>query len=170
MPLGYGFANLSEQAGDLLGPMGHAGWMEVFANSIESELVPAVEAEYSVRTEPDSRAVAGLSMGGVQALHLGLSRIGSFGWARSMSGAFMMYGKDIEPWLGRARGADPSELPDLWFLTGTEDFVLASNREVARWLEEVAVPHQYQEVSGAHTWMVWRRALIELIPRLFRPR
>ena len=168
MPLGYGFPNPAERVGGLLGPMDHLEWIETFARSVESELIPAVESEYLVRADASSRAIVGLSMGGAQALYLALSRPDSFGFAGAMSGAFMMYGADLELWLGGARESSASALPGLWLLTGREDFVVGSNRSVAAWLEAADVPHEYTEVDGGHTWMVWRRALVEVLPTLFR--
>lgn len=167
MPLGYGFPEPAERVGRLLGPMDHSEWMETFARSLESELIPAVDLEYRTRGERGGRAIVGLSMGGAQAIHAGVTRGSLFGFAGSMSGAFMMYGADLDPWLGAARDPRPGELPQLWLTTGTEDFVVGSNRFVNTWLTDEGVPHEYHEVPGGHTWMVWRRALIRLVPDLF---
>jgi enterochelin esterase family protein len=107
-------------------------------------------------------------MGGTQAFFIGLNHPGSFGWVGSMSGAFMMYAGDFDAWLGHATSTPASELPDVWLSTGTDDFVLGPNRQVVEWLKRNSLPVEYRETTGAHTWGVWRRALAEFAPRLFR--
>ena len=82
----------------------------------------------------------------------------------------MMYGGGVESWLGHATVTPASERPDLWLSVGTGDFVLGPNRHVAAWLEDRGIQAEYRETPGGHTWHVWRRALAEYAPRLFRPR
>ena len=166
MPLGYGLPNASERAGELLGPMDHRPSMDTFASSLISEVRALVEERYRVRGDQGSRAIAGLSMGGAQALYIGLTRPEIFGWVASMSGAFMMYGGDYDEWL--AGSEDGSGRPQLWLRTGTQDFVTGANRQVVSWLESAEIAFEYEEVPGGHTWSVWRRALVDLLPLLFR--
>ena len=55
----------------------------------------------------------------------------------------------------------------LWLGCGTEDSLLAPNREFSGFLKASGVPHTFKETSGAHTWIVWRRYLQEVAPQLF---
>jgi enterochelin esterase-like enzyme len=126
-----------------------------------------VERAYRVAVDRDSRAVVGLSMGGVQALSIGLNHPDRFGWVGSFSGAFVMpgdrYASDFAP---LERGGPKFRL--IWPACGTEDRVIPSHRKFEDWLKEKGVTFSSKETSGAHTWMVWRRYLTDLVPLLFR--
>ena len=52
------------------------------------ELIPQVEKQYNVSTEPAGRAMAGLSMGGAESMHTGLNHLETFAWLGSFSGAY----------------------------------------------------------------------------------
>jgi putative tributyrin esterase len=59
-----------------------------FESSFINELIPAVEANYRISARRETRAIAGLSMGGFGALKFALKRPELFIFAGSMSGAF----------------------------------------------------------------------------------
>src|SRR5262249_2866578 len=87
MPLGYGFPNVAEDLFKLCGdPVMQRRSLEKFSATVLDEVIPRVETAYRVARDRDSRAIAGLSMGGAQALHIGLNHPGRFGWVGSFSG------------------------------------------------------------------------------------
>src|SRR5688500_5693527 len=66
------------------GNTGTPGFNEQFLKSFEAELkqsvIPFVEKNYRVRTDNKSRALAGLSMGGLQTLYAGVKNTDMFSY------------------------------------------------------------------------------------------
>jgi enterochelin esterase family protein len=87
-PLGYGTAG---------GGMGGPDMIAQFAKTILQEVMPRVEKAYNVSKDRNQRAVAGLSMGGAEAVYTGLNNLDRFAWVASFSGAYVM-------WPGAGRG------------------------------------------------------------------
>ncbi|MHC4251409.1 MAG: alpha/beta hydrolase [Planctomycetota bacterium] len=167
-----------------------------FETMIVRDLVGFVDETLNTVPERSGRATCGLSMGGYGALKLALKHPDTFCAASSHSGALMFAsrpldarGKD-EEWLKEfvpVFGEDPSggpedvlalaekaarnehaTLPALRIDCGTEDFLIADNRDAHARLEELGVPHEYHEFPGAHEWGYWDvhvRESIEFVAR-----
>jgi enterochelin esterase-like enzyme len=64
-----------------------------------------------------------------------------------------------------------SQLRLLWVSAGAEDTgTFGVSRDLKTWLKSKGIEHKSIETPGAHTWMVWRRNLTELVPLLFQAR
>ncbi len=167
MPLGYGAPEILDYG---FGGFQHEELrqenFDKFGEALLNEVVPQVESAYSVSTSRDSRAIAGLSMGGAESLLTGLNNIDKFGWigAFSSGGLTSNYAKEF-PTLTTAKAA---ELHVLWIACGTSDHLIGPNRELKAWLKSQKIPFTDVETPGMHTWMVWRRNLIAFTPLLFR--
>jgi enterochelin esterase family protein len=167
MPLGYG---APEMLADGFGSFRDANLrkrnFETFQSALLGEVIPWVEHSYRVATDKDSRAIAGLSMGGAEALLTGLNHLDRFAWI----GAFSAGGVNAEfdtafPGLD---GKASSGLRLLWIACGVDDSLIDINRKLTQWLTTKGVQHTTLETPGAHTWMLWRRHLASFAPRLFR--
>jgi enterochelin esterase-like enzyme len=137
-----------------------------FRAALLTEVIPRVEASYLVVKDRNSRAIAGLSMGGSESLLTGLNSLDKFAWigAFSSGGIPEDFHKDF-PGLD-AQAAKQLRL--LWIACGTDDRLIDINRNFRKWLQTQNIPHTDIETPGAHTWMVWRRNLAALAPLLFR--
>jgi enterochelin esterase-like enzyme len=85
--LGYGVSN---------GPAGASGATAVenitnYPKILLEEVMPRVEKSYNVTRNRDERAIAGLSMGGAEAMITGLNHLDRFAWLGSFSGAYVMW-------------------------------------------------------------------------------
>jgi enterochelin esterase family protein len=133
------------------------------------DLLPLVERTFRVARDADGRGIMGLSMGGAQALRIGLANLDTFRWVVALSSALV--GDDVAgPFaavLGDAATAN-RKLKLLHVTIGRDDFLLAGNRTLAEALTKAGVRHTYREEEGAHTWRVWRRNLRDVAPLLFR--
>jgi enterochelin esterase family protein len=169
MPLGYGFANVTDQIGmQFGGPATQKRIMDVLTHYVLDELMPLVEHAYKVTKDREARAIAGLSMGGAQALFIGLNHPARFAWVGAFSSALVMFGEPFTSWFpGLTAEANP-RLRLLWIACGKEDFLLGVNRKYKAWLRLKGVPFIDFETPGAHAWPVWRRNLAEFAPLLFR--
>jgi len=139
----------------------------LFAADLLEDVMPLVESLYRTRTDRRSRAIVGLSMGGQQALDIGLNHSDRFGAIGSFSGAT----NGLDDTLDRL-AADPAaangRIAVLWIGVGRDDFLLPVNRAFTARLRDIGVRHDYEETAGNHTWGVWRLYLAGFLPRLFR--
>lgn len=138
-----------------------------FTDTLLTEVLPRIEAEYPVEKDRESRAIAGLSMGGAESLLTGLNHLDQFAWV----GAFSSGGIDNRDFATEFPGLDASankKLKLLWIACGTEDGLIKVNRQFKSWLKDKGVQFTDVETPGMHTWMVWRRNLSTLAPLLFQ--
>ena len=169
MPLGYGFTNVADRmALQFGGPSDQKKIMDVFTSSLLAEVIPQVERAYLVTQDRAARAIAGLSMGGSQALYIGLNHLDCFAWIGSFSGAFIMYGASYEKWFPDLSVQTNRRLSLLWLACGTDDFLFGANRKCRDWLQAKQVRFTAIDTPSAHTWPVWRRNLTEFVPLLFQ--
>ncbi len=167
MPLGYGTMEMISLG---WGVWGHTEIRDKnfsrFREALLSEVMPKVESEYHVAADRNSRAIAGLSMGGSESLLTGLNNLDKFAWigAFSSGGIPDEFEKDFPGLDAKAN----QQIRLLWIACGTEDHLITVNRNLREWLKSKGVQHTDIETPGMHTWMVWRRNLAEFAPLLFR--
>jgi len=167
MPLGYGTMEIVHRGWNA---WGHAELrdrnFEKFREALLTEVMPQVESEYRITKDRNSRAIAGLSMGGSESLLTGLNNLDKFSWvgAFSSGGIPEDFQKDFPALDAKAN----QQLHLLWIACGTEDHLITINRNLREWLKTKGVKMTEIETPGEHTWMVWRRNLSELAPLLFR--
>jgi enterochelin esterase family protein len=137
-----------------------------FRQALLTEVLPRVEASYSVAKDRNSRAIAGLSMGGAESLITGLNSLDKFAWigAFSAGGIPEEFDKDFPALDSRAA----QQLRLLWIACGTDDQLIELNRNLRKWLQARGITHLDIETPGGHTWMVWRRNLAKFTALLFR--
>ena len=167
MPLGYGTMEMIT--------LGWGVWGRTdirdknfsnFRQALLTEVMPKVESQYRITNDRDSRAIAGLSMGGSESLLTGLNNLDKFAWV----GAFSSGGipDDFEKDFPGLDAKANQQLHLLWIACGTDDRLITVNRNFREWLKTKGVQHTDIETPGMHTWMVWRRNLAEFSELLFR--
>jgi enterochelin esterase-like enzyme len=167
MPLGYGAPEVLATKSGLSGdPALTQRNFDRFRETLLTEVIPRVEAAYSVIKDRNSRAIAGLSMGGSESLLTGLNTLNEFAWIGAFSSGGMDpdFDKDFPALDAKAM----QQLRLLWIACGTDDHLIDLNRNFRAWLASKNVRHLDIETPGAHTWMVWRRNLAEFSALLFR--
>jgi enterochelin esterase family protein len=167
MPLGYGAPEILKLG---FGAFRNAEVRDrnfsKFREALLTEVLPRVESAYLVARDRDSRAIAGLSMGGSESLLTGLNTLDQFAWI----GAFSSGGlpEDFEKDFPALDSRADQQLRLLWIACGTDDRLIDLNRKLRAWLASKGVRHVDIETPGAHTWMVWRRNLAAFTSLLFR--
>ena len=130
------------------------------------ELIPLAERDYRADPRPEKRAIVGLSMGGNQALRIGLANPGLFKWVGGFSSGLPEDGLDAA--FGEAV-KDPSARPQLlWIAVGRDDSLLKRNEAFHAWLEKKGVAHTWTVSDGGHEWPVWRAYLPQFLELIFR--
>lgn len=139
---------------------------EVFEDDLIKDLIPYIESHYSVETERENRALAGLSMGGGQSLNIGLANLDKFAWI----GAFSAAPNTKSPEL-LVPDADyaAEQLKLLWLLCGDHDNLLNVSQRTEAYLKEKNVPHTWYEYEdGWHDWPVWKTGLYYFAQLIFQ--
>jgi enterochelin esterase family protein len=136
---------------------------------ISNVLVPQIKTRFRVRPEPESWALGGLSLGGEYALTVGLRHPELFRTVASISGSLVP--NDFSDRFGAAL-SDPDRIRKdyrlIWIGSGTEDVFYGGAKALASRLADAQIPHQLFQLPGAHVMPVFRKELIELLPKLFR--
>jgi enterochelin esterase-like enzyme len=145
-------------------PRGFGDFVSGFENDLLKDVIPYVESRYPVQADREHRAIAGLSMGGGQALTIGLRHLDLFAYIGGFSSALM--GNTSA--LVSAPAAASKQPRLLWVSCGDEDRLLDANKNFHTSLEQKNVSHLWHVDSGAHTWPVWRNDLYLLSQRLFQ--
>lgn len=186
--MAYGYARRAGQpAPNLAGrPFGSPEAMKAmqemtaaFEADVTEALIPFVDSTFRTIADRDHRAMAGLSMGGMQTFHVTLNHLDLFSHIGGFSGAagpLVLGGQKLDP--KTAYGgvfADPAAFAKkvrlLWLGIGTQEpeRMLAGIRGLHTSLTEAGIEHVYYESPGTdHEWQTWRRDLKDFAPRLFR--
>src|SRR5882757_2951052 len=167
MPLGYGEPKILEpNAGAFRDRAITDRNFDKFREALLTEVIPRVESQYLVKRERDSRAIAGLSMGGSESLLTGLNTLDKFSWVGAFSsGGFT---PEFDKEFPALDAKSNQQIHLLWIACGIDDRLIEINRNFRTWLASKGVKHADIETPGMHTWMVWRRNLTEFASLLFR--
>ncbi len=173
MPLGYGAPEILAYVPGKRPKGLQDRNFDKFRETLLTEVIPRVEAEYPAIKNRNSRAIAGLSMGGSESLFTGLNTLDKFGWIGAFSapvslGAGEPSPEDFEKEFPGLDARSTEQLHLLWIACGTDDRLIDNNRKFRAWLATKNIKHVDIETPGAHTWMVWRRNLPEFTSLLFR--
>jgi len=151
--------------GDIMAPEKQQGFA-TFEKDLLNDLIPFIESKYSVYTDKDHRAIAGLSMGGGQSLNFGLGNLDTFSWVGSFSAAPNT--KTPEALVPDA-DAVKNKLKLLWISCGSSDRLITFSKRTHDYLVEKNVPHIYYIEPGVHNFKVWKNGLYMFSQLIFKP-
>ena len=192
-PFRFGGAPPAAAAGASASAPAAAPPPDEFAQDFLTDIMPYVEKHYRVRTDRNSRAIAGLSMGGGQTLSISLPNLEKFAYigvySSGMLNAFVRAPQqpgaarpaaDIIPPVSPAGEAwvkqNQAKLDDanlkkglklFWFSTGKEDGLIGTTKATVELLKKHGFNPTFKESPGGHTWINWRDYLTEFAPQLF---
>ncbi len=150
----------------------HERWMldnrfTEFDGVVSKDLVPLIDRTFRTMPDREHRALAGLSMGGAEAMRIGLHHPDLFAYIGLFSPAI----GNLDPareYDGKLSDAN-RQLRLLWIGVGRDDTSFFPGvRKIHEVLEKAGIRHVWLESDGAHTWTVWRKYLTDFAPRLFR--
>ena len=156
------------QTDDRPGPnaMGTAPAFGKFDQDLLGSLIPFIEGKYSVINDRESRALAGLSMGGGQSLNFGLGNLDTFAWVGGFSSA-----PNTKP--AAELVPDPEkatkQLKLLYVSCGNKDGLIRISQGVHAYLKEKNVPHTWHVDEHAHDFQHWKKALYQFSQLIFKP-
>lgn len=137
-----------------------------FDKDLLGSLIPFIEAKYSVIKDRESRALAGLSMGGGQSLNFGLGNLDTFAWVGGFSSA-----PNTKP--AAELVPDPEkatkQLKLLYVSCGNKDGLIRISQNVHAYLKEKNVPHIWHVDEHAHDFKHWKKGLYNFSQLIFKP-
>ncbi len=145
-------------------PAGGMGMMmnNGFETVLCDELIPYVDAHFRTIAKRESRAMAGLSMGGMETHTITLARPEVFAWFGLLSGG--TYNPDEIA----AAGMDNKSVKGIFVGCGSKEGP-DQIRSAAQKLQEAGYNAKgYVSEGTAHEFLTWRRCLYEMAPMLFR--
>jgi enterochelin esterase-like enzyme len=148
------------------GGMGMDAWLTPFENDLLKDIIPYVDSHYSVYTDRDRRALAGLSMGGGQTLNIGLVHPETFAWVGGFSSAPDT--KQPPSVLVPDPAAARNKLKLLWLGCGSKDGLIRISQGVHSYLKEKGVPHVWHVDGNAHDTPEWENNLYLFSQRIFK--
>ncbi len=137
-----------------------------FEKDLLNDVIPYVEKNFPVIANRESRAIAGLSMGGGQSLNFGLGNLDVFAWVGGFSSAPNT--KSPEQLI-----PDPAKTKEqlklLWISCGDKDGLITFSKRTHDYLVTNNVPHiYYVEPGGAHDFIVWKSGLYQFSQLIFK--
>jgi enterochelin esterase family protein len=183
--MAYGYARRAGQSlSDLTGkPFGSPEMLKAiqdmtstFEDDVVQALIPYIDQTFRTIRDRDHRAMAGLSMGGMQTFQVAFNHLDLFSYIGGFSGAGGMLGnRKLDPKTDyKGVLADPANFAKrvhlLWLGVGTNEpeRMRTGIQNLHHSLKEANIAHIYYESPGTdHEWQTWRRDLKDFASRLF---
>lgn len=153
-------------------PVGGMGSM-LFEKSLVADVIPYIENHFRVKKNKESRALTGLSMGGLQTINTTFEHPNLFNYIGVMSMGFAdlsRFGVKVDAsqrdqQIEALKKANPALY---WIACGKDDFLIESVVTMRKKLDEHAFCYVYRESEGGHTWTNWRVYLSEFAKMIFK--
>lgn len=159
------------------GNVGTGGFNEMalkaFENELKNVVIPNVESNYRASKEASQRALAGLSMGGLQTLYAGVSNTSLFNYLGVFSsgwfGGQQPVAEQQYAFMKENATTINNNLKQFWIaMGGKEDIAYTNCQNMMKKLDELHINYKYSEYPGGHTWPVWRNNLYQFAKLLFK--
>jgi enterochelin esterase-like enzyme len=142
-----------------------------FEQDFTKDIRPYVENHYRVQSDRNSRAIAGISMGGAQTLNVALADLKDYAYVGVFSSGLLF--RDMSQWESELKPKLTDDdakkgLKLLWFSTGSQDFLIQQTRSSVDLLKKLGLKPEFKESEGGHTWINWQKYLNEFAPQLFQ--
>jgi len=147
---------------DIYGPA-NVNAFNNFINDLKNDLMPFINNNYPVSNERNKRAIAGLSMGGMESLNIGISMPETFGYIGAFSSAPGLP-------LTQAQMKLPDEYKNDTFIMiccGLEDGLLSYSQNYNQSLTDNGIQTTYYTIHGGHDFGVWKNGLYNFARRIF---
>jgi enterochelin esterase-like enzyme len=134
-----------------------------FINDLRDDLMPFIKNNYPVSDERNKRAIAGLSMGGMESINIGISMPETFGYIGAFSSAPSL---PLTP----AQMTLPVQYKNNTFIMiccGLGDGLLSFSQNYNKQLADNGVKTTYYEIPGGHDFVVWKNGLYNFARRIF---
>jgi enterochelin esterase-like enzyme len=148
--------------------------LKTFEADLKQSVIPFIEKNFRAETDAKNRALAGLSMGGIQTLYAGINNtelfsylgIFSSGWIQSMQASIADTQYDF---MKKNTDRINTNLKQLWIsMGGKEDIAYKNCKIMLSKFDDMKIKYTYSEYPGGHSWPVWRNNLFTFAQLLFK--
>jgi enterochelin esterase-like enzyme len=148
--------------------------LKVFEKELKQCIIPFVEKNYRIKTDAANRALAGLSMGGIQTLYAGVNNSDMFsclgvfssGWIQPMQNE--LASSQYEFMRNNAQDIN-NHIKQFWIsMGGKEDIAWKNCQLMLSKFDALKIKYTYSEYPGGHAWPVWRNNLFNFAQVLFK--
>ncbi len=160
--------------GNIPAPAFGKATLTLFEEELTKAVIPFVEDNYRIKEGAENRALAGLSMGGIQTLYAGIyntemfSSLGVFSSGWIIGGHDDIAGAQYE-FMGENADKINNNLNNFWIsVGGKEDIAWKNCQAMMSKFDELNIDYTYSEYPGGHTWPVWRNNLYNFAQQLFK--
>ncbi len=149
-----------------------------FEKELLNDVIPMTEQNFRVKPGRDNRALAGLSMGGIQTLNIGIPNLDKFshlgvfssGWFANPNHFGVSMDSEKYYDMLKANKDDYNDKLKVFWLSmgGKEDIAYENCRVMRDRFDKIGIKYDYFETPGGHTWPVWRESLYNFAPLIFK--
>lgn len=144
-----------------------------FENELKQAVIPFVEKNFRTETDAKNRALAGLSMGGLQTLYAGIKNTEMFSYLGVFSSGWFANRTELSnpqyDFMKANAATINSNLKSLWIAMGGKGDIAYNNCKIMLGkFDEMGIKYIYSEYPGGHTWPVWRNNLYNFAQLLFK--
>ena len=145
----------------------------IFAADMVTDIIPFIESNYRVIADQAHRAMAGLSMGGMETLETTFNNPKLFGYVWVLSSSFK---PGVAPETEAERLGVAGKIPEInktvkefvFTQGGPSDIAYQNGINTRNCLEKMGLKFEYMDVEGGHSWYAWRQNLYDLAQRIFK--
>lgn len=143
--------------------------MTDFTKDLMNDIIPFIEANFPVYTDSRHRAIAGFSVGGGQALNIGLTNTDKFAYIISYAPytGSEEFQKNFTNWSPDAEKIN-KQLRLFTISVGTEDFLYESVKKNIAMFQDKKINVKSHIVPGGHTWMNCKLYLSATLQEIFQ--
>ena len=135
-----------------------------YPQSLVNEVIPFIDKNYRTIRNQDSRAIAGLSMGGMHTIQATNNNPGTFGWIAVWSAG----GQDTPEFVDALTKLKSSGVKHYYVGAGTTDFARPGSEALFKTAQKAGLNTSWHETPGAHYYLIWRVFLGDFGSMLFR--
>lgn len=149
------------------------GALNQFEGELKNTIIPFVEKNYRTINDGAHRALAGLSMGGLQTLHAGVRNTEMFNYLGVFSSGWWSNNTELSApqyeFMKTNKDKINSNLKSFWIAMGGKEDIAHDNCQIMmEKFKEMGIKYDYYTSPGGHTWPVWREDLYKFAPMLFK--
>lgn len=149
-----------------------SGTMDGVFEQCFPEIVGFIDKNFRTLTKKDSRAIAGLSMGGFHSAFISANYPDLFGYVGLFSAAIGVTDSSVSPIYQDFDAKLASQFKKgvklYWMGCGNVDFLYNNNKTMREKFDAAGYEYVYLETDGGHVWKNWRIYLADFAPRLFK--
>jgi len=147
--------------------------LKTFEKELKQNIIPFTEKNYRIKTEAQYRALAGLSMGGIQTLYAGVRNTDMFSYLGVFSSGWFASQKEMSDpqydFMKNNTDKINNNLKQFWISQGGKEDIAYNNCKIMlSKFDEMKIKYTYSEYPGGHSWPVWRNNIFNFAQLLFK--